>query len=116
MAIKALTGLAPFTFTPEGDDVEDATKFKLKPFNGEQYNDVHFDLNMDEQGHMRITGKGIIKALAYGLVGWENFKDESGNDIEFIPENFKLIPGNVRLKIASKLVTSSIIGEVQEKN
>ena len=116
MAIKALTGISPFVYAPEGDDVEDATKFKLKPFDGEQYNDVHFDLSMDEAGNMRVTGKGVAKALAYGLIGWENFNNDNGEPVEFTPSNFKLIPGATRLKIASKLIAESTIAGVQEKN
>lgn len=44
----------------------------------------------DEEGHAHMTPKGANSALEYGLLGWENWKDDDGTPIEFDPKNRRL--------------------------
>jgi len=46
------------------------------------------------------TGSVEVRVLKICLKGWENFKDDKGEDISFNIENFSWIPAEVRTEIA----------------
>jgi len=84
---------------------EDQTTWMLQPLNGLQ--------------RMEISSMGFTDytaALMLGLVGWENFKDENGVEMEFTTENMKRVPALYLQDIALELIKRSDLDEEKIKN
>lgn len=69
------------------------------------------------------SGTAAVKALKAGLVGWENFKDADGEDVEFREnngtprmENFDRIPVKIRAELAEAITEGTFLTEQEEKN
>ena len=117
MAIKATDGLTAEWYTPESEKEDEApTQFHLKPFNGEKYNYIWAELFADSEGDVKISGKGVELALKFGLIGWRNMLSSNNSELAFKPNNFKHIPQNIRLEIASHLIDISTLTDGDEKN
>jgi len=115
MGIKALEGLVPTWYTPEGQDKDDKpTRFKFCPLDGDQYAEVADHVAL-VNGSIRISALGQKICLSTALKGWENFEDSNG-PIEFMPSNFRLIPYSDRVGLAMHIFTSSSLSGEQSKN
>ncbi len=85
---------------------EEQTKFKVRFLTAKEQAKIRDMMyTVSGIGNARserfLTGTAVMKALEYGLLGWENFKYEDGTDIEFNKENFSCIPPRERDEIAN---------------
>lgn len=118
--MKALNPFAPFWYTPREDaDNPSPTKFKLQGLNGEQMGFIspEFILGTSPSGSPMITGitgKGVVLALDYGLLDWENFANDAG-PIAFARANFSLMPYALRTELAFQIVLASHVPDSAKK-
>lgn len=110
MAIVGITDLAPYWFTPTQEESETPTRFKLKPLDGFETLEVSAEV-----GARRVAAAQKL-AVKYGLVDWENFCDESGNNIKFSRENFRLLPVGAIAEIAVQVINGATLDKEQKKN
>lgn len=67
-----------------------------------------------------LTGTAELEAIRHGLVGWENFKDESGKDVPFETGKDKkdlmisYLPPDVRAEMSSFIRQESEVTEGEE--
>lgn len=117
MSITAISKLIAEDYIPQSDiDSDNPTKFRLRPLNGMQYMEVMSELIRNDDGQLRISGKGMKMALQYGLIGWSNFRDEDGNELKFNILNVEKIPPVILSELASEIISRSEIGEEERKN
>ena len=88
-------------------DLDDAEKttWILKPLDGLQHADV--------------MSTGLVNyrlALSFGLVDWQNLKDQNGRAVKFSQDSFKDIPAEYLVDIASEIVDRSELKDEQRKN
>jgi hypothetical protein len=83
-------GVRQFTYVLEEErslPPEKQTRWHLRTLTYSQAEDVgSIEVQQDQFGQRRITTNAIKWArlvLNFGLHGWENFRDESGKEIEF---------------------------------
>lgn len=61
----------------------------------------------------------IYNTLCYGLIGWENFRDEQDNLVEFeknMEDNLSMIPRDFQMELAGKISELSTLKETESKN
>lgn len=85
---------------------EQQTVFKVKFLDAKQQAKLRDMMyNVSGVGNARserfLTGSAALKALEYGLLGWENFNFPDGVPIPFSTENFSTIPPAQRDEIAN---------------
>jgi hypothetical protein len=115
MAITALSGIAPEWYTPEQDGEEgDKTKFHLQPLTSMQHAEM-FATCCIEDGMVHLSDKSVQVCLKYGLIGWENFKDESGELIEFSRILISKVPGDTLFELAGRIFKTSMLGDTDKK-
>lgn len=113
MAIRALSGVSEEWYTPKSEEGEDKpTRFKFRPMTPSQRESV-MDVMGDDIG---IPVKNYAQVLKMCLVDWENFEDESGNQVKCTWTNHNKIPSNIRLELGAHIIISSMIDGEQEKN
>lgn len=110
MAICGETDFVPYWFTPTQEESDSPTRFKLKPLDGFERLEVSAEV-----GARRVASAQKL-AVMYGLVDWENLQDQSGNQIKFSRENFRLLPVGVIAEIAVQVITSAKLSDEQKKN
>jgi len=96
----------------------------LKAREAAKLQDHGVEVGMGTDNTMRVlSGSTIIRALELGLVGWENFKDASGNEVEWRenngkgrPENLDRIPERIRRELAEVIAEGTFFMEQEEKN
>lgn len=82
MGLIAIDPQAPVELSyPEGDP--DPTIFKVRALTGRERLRVYAHAEVTTAGGIRHKPEGIDEGLRYGLVGWRNFKDAAGNEVEF---------------------------------
>lgn len=121
MAITACNPLAAFWYTPESEaDEENPTRFKIRGLNGDELAQVAPDVNVDMPGdQISIGHKAMRLCLGYGLQGWENFKDDKGEDVRFYQnsaKNMAMLPYNIQIELAGVIFDSSNLDEEEVKN
>ncbi len=112
--IKALEGFAPEWWTPEGQEQQNPTRFKIRPLDGAEYGEVADHLSV-EGTRFFISAKGREVALRYGLEDWENFANSKG-PIEFSEENKRYIPTKIRGLIVTRIMKISQLSGDEVKN
>lgn len=116
MSIRATEGLVPEWYTPPGQDGDPApARFHIRPLNGAEFGEVADHLEITAAGAV-IRHAGRERALAMGLIGWENFFDSSGKNLPFSAANARLIPHEYRTHIVTRIINISYMSEEQEKN
>lgn len=116
MGIQAVNQLAPDWYTPKSQEDESTpTRFRLKPLDTEEYMELSLEVEVNSAGNLAVTGKGMRMALAFGLIGWENFTGEEGA-VPFKRANFGRIPLDVLSELAQAIISRSDVGGEQEKN
>ena len=110
MAIKSQPSLAPWWYTPEQDEGEKMTRFKIKPLNGLEKLDIAGEL-----GSNRFSSAQKV-ALRLGLVDWENLDDPNGQPVDFKPENFQLLGVDLLADLAQVIIKGTVLSEEQTKN
>jgi hypothetical protein len=121
MAMKALNPMAPFWFTPDSEERTEAeeskrTKFKIRGLDGEQLGFIQPELRFTEDGRSLVgmSGKGVVLALQFGLLDWENVANDQG-PVAFSPANFRLLPMSARDSLALKILVASYVQEPEKK-
>ena len=111
MSIVAMSPIVATNYVPTADNTNDnKTSFKLKPLNGMQGLEVMQELRFDENRKPLLTAKGLQLALKYGLDGWENFLDESGQPVFFTINNINRVRTDILAELASEIINKSALG------
>lgn len=114
MGITALSGLEPEWFEPKQPGDDEKTAFLLKPLTGVEYMQVFMHMLADDEG-VGLSERGVTNAIKFGLIGWRNFNNASGEAIPFSRANFDFINGMVLIAIAEKILEISEPSNNQKK-
>lgn len=107
---------------------ENPTIFKLKVLTARELAEIEDSVSSFFSGkgevELRIRpGTEILQILKRGLRGWENFKDDKGNNIPFrennaVPreDNFDRIRPEWRRELANAITEMLTMSEEEEKN
>ena len=130
MAI-ALDPTKPFDYilTEDRDKpLEDQTVFKLKVLTARELANVEDGMAalISDTGEVAIkTGSQLLKILQFGLRGWENLKDGSGNDVPYRgrgpsgephPETLDKVQPHHRRELADTITEVNRLDEEEAKN
>jgi len=143
MAIVGLSLAATRPFQSRLDSARgtpEATTFRLGTLDSRilgKIKDMATTINVDptqpdDEVSTSINGNEVnFQTVAYGLKGWENFKDAKGNDIAFQtltrrhsgqvyevvdPEVLKLVPQAVLAELAYEITRDNEVSETEGKN
>ncbi len=95
----------------------DPIVFKLKTLSTREFSLVMGQYKMSVDDSMSsIPAEALYKAFQIGLVGWENAKDEAGNEVKFSPAQKEKIGFNIMAEIGNEIITRSKIDGEQVKN
>ena len=114
MSIKALTGLVPEWYTPEGqEDNDNPAAFELTPLKAPQVATLqkYFDKVTGE-----IDGEGLYKAAVMGITNWRNILNHENKPLKFSRRNIEFLPYEKLLIIGGEVLANSFITEDDEKN
>lgn len=111
--MKALTGLVPEWFRPEGLEEGDIAEFEVSPIAQRQVAEVqnHYDM---ESGQMRPTG--YYTAYEIGCTNWRGVTDDEGKDFPFSIRNLSKIPIKIAMEIGAQVINVSSLTEDDRKN
>jgi len=114
MAITANRQMTATWYTPPSQEGGDApARFKVKPLTGAQSLEVHDDFDANRG---RFMARGLRLAMRYGLVDWENVKDEQGKDLDCTAENFTYLPALIQSELGNHIIDLELLGAEEEKN
>ena len=108
----AVTHLAPSDY--EIDEGSGGPVFTIRPLNGLEMAEVTDYIKFDENRNTIFPAKACEIILKHGLIGWKNFKDREGNDVEF--DKFDQLLNLTRLpfvsvrRIADRIIDISDLG------
>lgn len=117
MTIKALNPFAPRWWTPSSEEGSpNPTRFKIRGLDGNEQCYIHPEIMLDrnERSYTGLTGKGVEMVLAYGLLDWENFANDTGA-VACVPANFRLIDQLTRKQIATEILVASFVQPEEKK-
>lgn len=105
---------------------EKQTVFELRVLTARELAQLEDELSeVDMRGTIKVkAGSQVLKILKLGLVGWKNFKDGKGNEIQFqkdkegVPreQNWNYLKQNWRREIADAITEQTNLTEEQLKN
>lgn len=110
MAIKANTGLVPYWYTPEQEESDRMTRFKIKPLTGLEHLEI-----AEELSRKKLAAAQKL-AIRYSLIDWENLDDAKGQPVPFSLENMGILGANLLSELAQEALTLSQMDEEQIKN
>ena len=114
MTIKALTGLVPEWFTPEGEKEDsDPAEFLLRPLRAPQVAKLQGEFH-SESGE--ISGKGLYEAAVAGITDWKNVVNHEGKVLKFNKVNLDLLPYALILELGGHVLARSFMTDEDEKN
>lgn len=119
MATKALTGLVAAWFTPSdqvGEDVEDPTRYYIKPLDGLQFMEVAANGDILKDGSFIPSHTGRMLLLRHGLKGWENVLEPDGKPLEFNLARIKFLNANHLIELTNEILERSSLGAEDQKN
>ncbi len=106
--------IAPFDYTLESDaEAQKKTVFNLRPLNGFEY------ITAGEILVRHSKGEGFEYVLKTALLGWSQFLDHDGKEIEFTrnqKENLNRLTHDQVRELGNKVLEASIIDETERKN
>jgi len=115
MAIVPTEKMAPAMYTPPDQEGNpDPTRFRLKPLDGMEYLEVMPHIVVKD-GFINYDGEGMVKLIRFGLVGWENFRDD-GEEIPFSPFNVRRLTPLRLQGIAREIANRSQLTEDEAGN
>jgi hypothetical protein len=105
-------------------DKLEQTIFNIKPLSAKQYAKIQdtMKLSRADNGETNIENIGsyTYDVLVYGLEGWSNFKDETGNQVKFnsksIESSIDYLGVEMRYELANAIMQLSVLGGDKEKN
>lgn len=93
------------------------TRFKVRGLIGSEVIDVSF---VEEDGWLKMTGRGVDGCIRAGLIGWERFLDRDGKEVVFLPGEWRVnasrIPPFDLGEIAREIWRLTKITEEERKN
>jgi hypothetical protein len=110
MAIQI--SLAPYWWTPEGEDGDKPVRYKFKHLTARQQGELFV---MTQSADQSDRVESFYLALKYGLLDWENHY-EDGKPMACTPENWNKLPFSHLQRVALAVMKGSSITEDQEKN
>ena len=102
---KAIELVVGKEFIAEHDTDDEKTTWSLRTLTGIEF--------------MRCTAHGFVDhemIISLGLIGWKDFPDEAGNEIEYSSANIGRIPPLILQDISFEIQTMSQLGEKERKN
>ena len=119
MSTTALAGLAAEWITPgdqAGEDIENPTRYKIKPLNGLEFLEVVANGTHNNEGEFMPDHKGRLILLRLGVKDWENVTDASGENYVFNVARIKYIPMPHLIELVNTILERSALGAEAEKN
>jgi len=114
MTVKALTGLVPEWFTPEGEKEDsDPAEFLLRPLKAPQVAKLQGEFHA-ESGN--ISGKGLYEAAVVGIADWKNVINHEGKVLKFTRSNIDSLPYTLILELGGQVLATSFMSGEDEKN
>ena len=117
---KALQKLSPYWFELPTDEDEQKTRWYIKPLDGEELTDIMMNVSyagFDKKGKPMIqtNARSVALSLRYGVIGWENFRDEEGNEVEFSELNKKYIHWADRIALSKEVIGNATMNDALKK-
>jgi len=105
-------------------DSKSPTVFKLRSLSIREAVEIEDIIGKSLNASGYPVGTFNYKVLKYGLVGWENLKDEKGKDVPFIldatgkvsDDSLGVLPTEVRTELANAVWQGSNVSEEEAKN
>jgi len=123
MAVSLNLNKVPYILECDKDQpVEKQTTFYIKPLSAKQSASLQDSMKFSGSGEgasMTNIGSNTLEMVKIGLVGWENFKDEVGNEIKFLKDmdaNLDRLAVSYRYELAGKIMELSNLSEPEAKN
>lgn len=117
MTIVANDIIATSWYTPKiEEDESKPTRFQIKSLDGSKALEVRSDTSMDDSGQILLTGRALNVAVRYGLVGWENFVDDKGNDVTFSLYAIDLLSAAMLQELAGVIIDKTSFSGAARKN
>lgn len=114
MTIKALTGLVPEWFTPDGEKEDsDPAEFLIRPLNAPVIAKLQSNFNSETGG---ISGKGLYEAAVAGVTDWKNVVNHEGKLLKYSRRNLDSLPYELLLELGGQILANSFLTEDDEKN
>lgn len=109
--------VTPKWFTPLTEEKkENPKKFKVGPLNSVQLWEVNTHFKMIDSEHIGLSFEGQKLALKYGLLDWENVKDEDGKDAKCNQANWHLVDSWCLNFAAKEILSLSELADAERKN
>lgn len=99
--------LKKYDFTPPGQE-SDPTVFKLRAISEDERTEIIY-MHSD-------PAKAVNYAILKCVVGWSNFKNADGKEIEFSERNTKMIPFETRGQIFDEVLNRAKLSDQEIKN
>lgn len=118
--IKALKNLASTWYTPlsERGNTVSPTRFLIRPLDGIERLGVNYA--RDDFGNFSLPSESARAALKHGLQGWENFMDDDGSPVQYVPGdrdmNLRRLPAELVAELTMEIWVSSVLTEEERKN
>lgn len=114
MSIKALTGLLPEWYTPDGqDDDANPSSFELTPLKAAQIATLQKYFNAVTGA---IGGEGLYNAAVMGITNWKNIVDHEDKPLKFNRRNMNFLPYETLIVIGGEVLANSFLTGDDEKN
>lgn len=105
-------------YTPKSEEGQSSpTRFKIKPLDGSKALEVRSDTTVNEDGQVLLTGHALNTSVKYGLVGWENFVDSDGNNIDYTPYAIDKLSASMLEELAGVIIgKTSFTGQARKNS
>lgn len=111
--MRALTGLVPEWFKPNGLDEGDDAEFEVSPVTQRQLAEIQNHYDMDA---MRMNPTGFYLAFEMGCTNWRNVKDAEGKELSFSLSKLGTVPIKIAMEVGAQVVNVSNLTEDDRKN
>lgn len=119
MAITVYTELSPRWWIPESEketETENQARFNIRPLTGKQEAAMVNEI-VSVGDDFKLTDRGIVLALDYGLIGWENIIDENQRQIPYSKNaRDSKLSGILLRDIAYEIMSISVLKDEHRKN
>ena len=114
MTIKALTGLVPEWFTPEGEKEDsEPAEFLLRALNAPQVSKIQREFDTETGA---ISGVGLYEAAVLGVTDWKNVVDHESKPLHYSRRNLDVLPYALVLELGGQVLANSFLTGEDEKN
>ena len=120
MATAYSTNPQPYILKEDREkDEEHQSVFQLKGLTNEQWDNLVPKMWGKNTESINLLGSSATKIVKMILKGWDNFKDENGDDIEFsqkMSDNLNRLSAGMRMEFALEAINRQQLTEDESKN